>query len=84
MGADRGSAFLCQRLERMGFRCGRLIRLYGEEFQLLTGPSPAGKSYEVLGVSRKSGSLRHLLIPLSLVRMIEREFTTISKTELAA
>ena len=83
-GASEGSVFVCKRLERMGFASGRKIRLYGEEFQLVSSPVPRGRGYGVVGLSQKSGGLRRLLIPLSLIRTIEHEFRVMEHTGIAA
>jgi hypothetical protein len=78
-----GTVFLCKRLEHMGFASGRRIKLYGEEFEVVSGPAPHERGYGIVGMSQKSGGLRHLLIPLSLVRTIEHEFQVMEE-ELAA
>jgi hypothetical protein len=64
--------FLCKRLQRLGFVSGRRLRLYGEEFELVSNPTPDGRGYGIDGVSRKSGR-RHVRIPLSVTQTIENE-----------
>lgn len=68
--------FLCSRLQRLGYGSGRRLRLYGEEFELITDPIPEGNGYSVDGISRKSG-LRHVQIPVSVTHTIEREFVVL-------
>ena len=75
--------FLCRKLQRLGFASEHHIRLYGEEFELISNPTPDGTGYGIDGISRKSGSLRHLRIPLSLVRTIENELQAMEESVLA-
>ena len=69
---ERG-VFVCQKLQGLGFASEHRVRLYGEEFELISNPFPDGAGYGIDGISRKSGSLRHVRIPLLLVRRIENE-----------
>ena len=78
------SAFLCKRLQRLGYAPQRRIKLYGEEFDLVSNPAPDGTGYAVEGISRKVGGLRHLRLPLSVVHMIERELFVLERTGIAA
>src|SRR5450755_3493046 len=72
--------FLCERLQRLGFVSGRRLRLYGEEFELVSDPAPDGQGYGIEGVSRKSG-LRHVRIPVSVTQMIENEICSMEPTK---
>ena len=72
--------FLCNRLQRLGFGSGRRLRLYGEEFELISNPVPEGDGYSVTGISRKSG-LRHVRIPVSVTHTIEQEFVVLQGHE---
>jgi len=77
-------SFLCERLQRLGYAPQRRIKLYGEEFELISAPAPEGRGYVVQGISRKSGNVRHLHIPLSTVQTIERELLVMEQITLAA
>jgi hypothetical protein len=77
-------AFLCRRLQRLGYAPRRRVKLYGEEFDLVSNPTPEGTGYAVEGISHKLGGLRHLRLPLSVVRIIERELFVLERTGLAA
>ncbi len=76
--------FVCKKLQRLGFASKHRIRLYGEEFELISNPFPEGTGYGIDGISQKSGCLRHVRIPLSLVRTIENELQAMEESALAA
>lgn len=75
---------LCKKLQRLGYAPQRRIRLYGEEFDLVSIPTPDGSGYAIDGISRKSGSLRHLRIPLSVVHTVEHELRVMERLGVAA
>jgi hypothetical protein len=80
---ERG-VFVCKKLQLLGFASERRIRLYGEEFKLISNPFQDGTGYGIDGISRKSGSPRHVRIPLSLVRTVENEVHAMEESALAA
>ena len=75
---------ICERLKKFGYASERRIRLYGEELHLVSNPVADGTGYSVLAVTVKSGNLRHMRIPLSVVGMLERELEREEAVELAA
>lgn len=65
---------LCSRLKRLGFTQGNQMKLYGEEFELLSDPIVMGENLVVVDASeKKSGQLRRIRIPLSTVNMANGE-----------
>jgi hypothetical protein len=78
MSENERQVFLCERLQRLGFVSGRRLRLYGEEFELVSDAAPDGRGYGIDGVSRKSG-LRHVQIPRSITQTIENEILVIER-----
>jgi hypothetical protein len=76
--------FVCERLERLGYAPQQRVKLYGEEFDLVSNPMRHGVGYVIEGVSCKSGGSRRIRIPLPLVRMIEHELLAIDNESLAA
>ena len=70
---DDRPVLLCKRLQRLGFGPRRRVRLYGEEFDLISDPVFDERGYGIDGISRKSGTLRHVGIPLSIVQTVEQE-----------
>ncbi|HTJ87252.1 MAG TPA: hypothetical protein VL349_08340 [Terriglobales bacterium] len=75
---------VCERLKKFGYASERRIRLYGEELHLVSNPVAEETGYSVLAVAVRSGNLRHLRIPLSVVGMLERELEREEAIELAA
>lgn len=64
---------ICERLKKFGYAAERRIRLYGEDLELVSNPIREEAGYSVLAVAVRTGNLRHLRIPLSVVGMLERE-----------
>lgn len=65
---------LCERLKRLGYEKNKQIRMYGEEFDLISDPITIGDHlYVVDAIERKSKSLRRVRIPLPIVNMIQRD-----------
>lgn len=49
---------ICERLKKFGYSQARHIRLYGEEFHLVSNPFPDGGGFAVEGIARSSGQLK--------------------------
>jgi hypothetical protein len=65
---------LCERLKELGYAKNNKLRMYGEEFELLSDPLEMGDHQVVVeAVARKSGRPRKLSLPLSVVQMIRNE-----------
>jgi len=64
---------ICERLKKFGYTSERRIRLYGEELHLVSDPVADEIGYSVLAMVGRTGNLKHLQIPLSIVSMLERE-----------
>jgi hypothetical protein len=64
---------ICEKLKRFGYRSERRIRLYGEDLQLISNPIADGAGYRVLAQTVRTGNLRHVRLPLSIVSIFERE-----------
>jgi len=71
--SNHRNAILCERLQTLGYAQRNTIRMYGEEFQLTSNPVAEGRGFAIEAVSRKSGSVRKLLIPLSVVQMVTND-----------
>jgi hypothetical protein len=75
---------ICEKLRKLGYRSERRIRLYGEELHLISNPIHDGEGFSVAGMVVKSGNIRHIRIPLTVVSMVEREVKALEIAELAA
>jgi hypothetical protein len=61
---------ICAKLIALGYAKHKRIRMYGEEFDLISDPVADENGFAIEAVSRKSGATRKLRIPLSVLRMI--------------
>ena len=67
-------ASLCERLKQLGYAKNKPLRMYGEDFDLLSDPRVVEEHLIVVdAMVRKSGALRRLSIPLSVVQLIRKE-----------
>ena len=64
---------ICERLQELGYAREKHIRLYGEEFHLVSDPVPDGDGFVVEGTTHLSGDVRRVRIPLSLVVTVKKE-----------
>jgi hypothetical protein len=65
---------VCERLKKLGYSEGNCIRIYGQEFDLISDPIPLqDELIFVDGVDRKSGETHRVRIPLPIVRMIYQD-----------
>jgi hypothetical protein len=67
---------ICDRLQELGFAREKHIKLYGEELCLVSNPVPDGDGFAVEGITRKSGNLKRMRIPLSLVHTLRKELAS--------
>ncbi len=65
--------FICEKLRKMGYAQQRRIRLYGEEFDLVSNPVADGGGFAVEAIARRSGTQRRIGVPMSLVVTIRQE-----------
>ena len=65
---------ICARLQELGYAREKHIRLYGEDFDLISNPIPEGDGFVVEGMTRSSVNVRRVRIPLSLVHTVKKEF----------
>jgi hypothetical protein len=64
---------ICERLQELGYAREKHIRLYGEDFHLVSNPVPDGDGFAVEGITAKSGNIRRMRIPLSLIYTLKKE-----------
>jgi hypothetical protein len=76
--------FICERLRKLGYARDLQVRLYGEELHLVSNPVPDGAGFSVEGVVIRSGKLRRVRIPLTVVDMTAQEGALPEELELAA
>jgi len=65
---------LCEGLKRVGFTRGSQIKLYGQEFDLVSEPALMGENLVFVdAIERKSGRLRRVRIPPTIVNKVRGE-----------
>ena len=65
---------LCERLKRLGFAQDSRMKLYGQEFELLTDPFLLGNDVVFVdAIERKSRERRRVRIPLTVVKMANEQ-----------
>ena len=65
---------LCERLKRLGFTREKQIRLYGSQFELVGDPVVMTDTVVFFdAVEQKSGQLRRVRIPLTIVQMAAQQ-----------
>jgi hypothetical protein len=75
---------ICERLRELGYASEGHIRLYGEEFYLVSDPIPDGDGFAVEGIARGSRKSRYIRIPLSIVHTLRREVMSDTHADIAA
>lgn len=64
---------ICIRLQQLGYKREKHIKLYGEEFHVISDPVPDGDGFVFEGTTLRSGNARVVRIPLSLVQTLSKE-----------
>lgn len=67
---------LCERLKRLGFAQENQMKLYGQEFELLSDPVIVGNDLVFVdAIEKKSRQQRRVRIPLPIVHMANNQRT---------
>jgi hypothetical protein len=67
----RDQVVVCEKLKKIGYSKGKRIRIYGQEFDLISDPvTQHEQMIFVEGVERRSDEARRIRIPLPIVRMV--------------
>jgi hypothetical protein len=61
---------ICDRLRDMGYAQSKRIRIYGQEFEVVSNPFPQGHGIAVQAVSKEEMHPRTLPLPLPVVQMV--------------
>jgi hypothetical protein len=64
---------MCARLESMGYARYKRIRIYGDEFEVISDPFPHGDGIAVRAFSERETEPRTLQLPLPVVQMVTRQ-----------
>lgn len=65
---------LCHRIRQLGYAQNNQVKLYGEVFNLVSDPVIVGDNFVFVdGLETKSGRVRRIRIPLTIVQMAQQE-----------
>ena len=59
---------ICARVQRLGYSTSKRIRLYGEEFEVVSDPFPEADGIAVRVTTTKDSSIRVLRIPATVLQ----------------
>jgi hypothetical protein len=63
---------VCDRLKEMGYAQSKRIRIYGQEFDVISNPFPQGKGVAVQAQPKGAKQTRVLQLPLPILQMVTR------------
>jgi len=63
---------LCDRLKELGYAQSKRIRIYGQEFEVISNPFPQGKGVAVQAQPKGAKQARVLQLPLPVLQMVTR------------
>lgn len=61
------TAEMCAHIKRSGYAQSQIVRIYGEEFEILSDPFPKDAGVAVQVRSRRTSQVRSLQLPAMLV-----------------
>ena len=64
---------LCERLKALGYAESKKIRVYGDEFEVVSNPFPQGNGVAVRVRSRREQQARILYLPLPVLQVATRK-----------
>ena len=59
---------ICAHVKHLGYAISRRIRLYGEEFKVVSDPFPEGDGFAVHVTTKNDSSIRVLRIPATVLQ----------------
>jgi hypothetical protein len=70
---DQNASAICARLIALGYARQSRVRMYGEEFELISNPFFDEHGFALQAVSTRSGETRKLQVPLYVLRAVMLE-----------
>ena len=64
----RSVSDICDNVKHLGYAISRRIRLYGEEFEVVSDPFPEAGGIAVHGTTKKDLTIRELQIPATVLQ----------------
>lgn len=69
---------ICAQVRHLGYAAARRIRLYGEEFEVVSDPFPEADGVAVHVTTKKDPSIRLLRIPMTVLQSAKRAATALA------
>jgi len=63
---------ICDQIKRRGYAPSKVVRIYGEEFEILSDPFPSEEGVAIRVRSRRTSQVRALQLPVALVQKLRR------------
>jgi hypothetical protein len=63
-------AEVCSQIKKSGFGVSQNVRLYGEEFEVLSDPFPNEMGIAIRVRSRRTSQVRYLQLPATLIHRV--------------
>jgi hypothetical protein len=63
---------ICDKLKAMGYAQSRRIRIYGEEFEVISNPFPDGNGIAVRAIAKRELTERIVRLPLPVLQTVSR------------
>jgi len=63
---------VCNRLKDMGYAQSKHIRIYGQEFVVVSNPFPEGNGIAVRAISKRGASEQTVKIPLPILQTVSQ------------
>jgi hypothetical protein len=60
----------CAKVKRLGYGASASVRLYGEEFEVISDPFPEGGGIAVHARTKKDSTVRLLQIPATILQSV--------------
>jgi hypothetical protein len=62
---------ICESIKRLGYGASQCVRLYGEEFEVISDSFPEAGGIAVHGRTKKSTATRVVLIPATVLQSVK-------------
>jgi hypothetical protein len=64
---DELTSAVCAQIKKMGYACSKRVRIYGEEFEVVSDPFPEGNGIAIQVVTKTNLQVRTLRLPVTVL-----------------
>jgi hypothetical protein len=68
---------ICAHVKHLGYATSKRIRLYGEEFEVVSDPFPEADGIAVRVTTKKDSTIRVLQIPVTVLKSVRGRSSTL-------